>query len=247
MTEVSSASAGDEQAQIKKLLNTLVEAECAHEDVAHALGRALERAMKAGDILLAARELAPPGRWEYYLRERTTISERTARVYCQLAKNRAVLEERQSSAARGYLSIAEALKILKQLAEPTVRQKKPAKPATGTVAELVALLRKASDAEVTEALTVYGFDAFLKVMPNSWRPQLARRARAASAGNKREQALTAAVKTALSLAKGDSPNGAINAIRGVRNLLIAEGLDPDSIERVTIEAEKIEKEARRAA
>jgi hypothetical protein len=247
MTAVSNASADGEQAQIKQLLNTLIEAEYAHEDVAKALGRALERAMKAGDYLLAARKLAPPGQWEHYLALRTSISERTARVYCQLAKNRAVLEERQSSAARGYLSIAEALKILKELVEPTVRQKKPAKPATGTVAELVALLRKASDAEVTEALTVYGFDAFLKVMPNSWRPQLARRARATPAGNKREQALTAAVKTALSLAKGDSPNGVINAIKGLRNLLIAEGLDPDSIERVTIEAVRVEKEARRAA
>jgi hypothetical protein len=235
-----------EQAQIKKLLNTLIEADGAHADVAGALEEALEHAMRAGDYLIAARKLAPPGQWEQYLRQRTSISERTARVYQQLAKNRAVLEERQSSAG-GRLSIAAALKILNNLVDPVARQKKPVQSATGMVAELVALLRKTSDAEVAEALTIYGFDAFLRVMPNSWRPQLARRARAESFSNRREPALTSALKTALSLAKVDSPNGMVNALRAIRNLLAAEGLDPDRVERVSIKAEKIEKEARRAA
>ena len=51
----------------------------------------------------------------------------------------------------------------------------------------------------------------------------------------------------MSFAKIDNTAGIINSLNGLRNLLRAEGLDPDGIERIVIEAVKVEKSARRAA
>ena len=65
-------------------------------------------AMDAGDALLAARQLVAAGAWTRWL-ETMAVGERSARVYIQLARGRALLE-RQSSA--GHLSIAAALRLL---------------------------------------------------------------------------------------------------------------------------------------
>jgi hypothetical protein len=80
-----------------------------HHAVENALGNALEHAMRAGDDLLAMRGLVPPGQWQAYLHANTDISERSARIYIQVAKRRAELSGRASA---GPLSIAAALKYL---------------------------------------------------------------------------------------------------------------------------------------
>jgi hypothetical protein len=92
------------------LVRLITTARAEHLAVGHALGDALHHAMLAGDALIAMRQLVPAGHWQAHLRCRLDISERSARVYVQVAKARADLD-RQSSA--GPLSIAAAVKYLK--------------------------------------------------------------------------------------------------------------------------------------
>jgi hypothetical protein len=54
---------------------------------------ALEHAMRAGDLLARAKELAGHGGWEIWLKANCRISGRTARRYMQLAKNRPYLAD----------------------------------------------------------------------------------------------------------------------------------------------------------
>jgi hypothetical protein len=220
-----------------------------HLAVGCALGNALAHAMAAGDALLAARELVSPGSWQAHLRKHD-ISERSARVYILVAKARAVLE-RQSSA--GPLSIAAALAYLK---DPGAAEKKPAAKSRHKATSFDALgwwgglTREEREHFLGHFLEDAGLTETLAAMPSAMRTELMRRAHAAAIGLRREEALTSAFKTALSLAKTDpekSVNGIISALRGIRNLLTAEGFDPDRIDRVVIEAGKAEKPAKHAA
>jgi hypothetical protein len=63
-----------------------------HEAVRFALRHAVERAMNTGDLLLEAKEQLQHGQWSQWIQEHCKISDRTARLYMRLAKNRAVIE-----------------------------------------------------------------------------------------------------------------------------------------------------------
>jgi hypothetical protein len=168
-----SDTAAAEQAQ-DRLVELMAAAEREHLAVSHALGNALQHAMAAGDALAAARELVPAGRWQAYLRDRSDISERSARVYLQVAKARALLE-RQSSA--GPLSIAAALEYLK---DPERSQKKSAaKPkasASSTSFGALAWWSNAPSEARQRFLDGVGLLALLAALPPAWRTELERRA-----------------------------------------------------------------------
>jgi hypothetical protein len=150
-----------------------------HLAVGCALGNALAHAMAAGDALLAARELVPPGSWQAHLRKHD-ISERSARVYIQVAKARAVLE-RQSSA--GPLSIAAALAYLK---DPGAAEKKPAAKSRHKATSFDALgwwgglTREEREHFLGHFLEDAGLTETLAAMPSAMRTELMRRARRAN-------------------------------------------------------------------
>ena len=73
----------------------------------------VERAMKAGDLLIQAKAKAGHGNWLNWLKANCVgISERTANVYMKLAEGRATIEEKLKSAATADLTINEALRSL---------------------------------------------------------------------------------------------------------------------------------------
>jgi hypothetical protein len=69
-----------------------------HAAVRYALKHAVERAMTTGDLLLEAKEQVQHGQWTQWIQEHCEISDRTARLYMQLAENRATLEASENAA-----------------------------------------------------------------------------------------------------------------------------------------------------
>jgi hypothetical protein len=63
-----------------------------HEAAAEAVKRGLNHAIAAGQLLNEAKALLRHGEWLPWLRDRCAISDRTARLYMSLAKNRELLE-----------------------------------------------------------------------------------------------------------------------------------------------------------
>jgi hypothetical protein len=126
------------------------------------------------------------------------------------------------------------------------------------VADLVAALNKATDGEVTKALTLFGFDAFLRVMPSDWRPKLeARIVNLRAEAGQPALKVTAALRSALSLAKIAATYGisepvassnrheALNALQKVNVLLAGAGFDLNGI--IVSTAKAASKSRRRAA
>jgi hypothetical protein len=148
--------------------NLITTAQREHQAVGHALGNALVHAMNAGDALTPLRETVQEGQWQAYLREHVVdISERTARVYMQLAKERAKLE-RQSSAAP--LSIAAALEFLKGASAkktPAVKPKGSTKPATSF--DPIKWWMEATPEARRHFLDAVGKDALSAAFPASWK------------------------------------------------------------------------------
>ena len=219
-----------------------------HHAFESAFGNVLEHAMNAGDALLALRELVPPGQWQAYLRANTDISERSARVYTRVAKARPELSG--SSAAGRPLSLRAALKYLRDDSEGSRKRSATKSKSKKSATSLDALgwWTNAPLEERKHFLDSVGLKGVFTAMPTDWRLELMRQARAAAAGFQRQDALTAAFKTALSLAETD-PKGVhaiVSALRGIRNLLRAGGYDPDRIESISIEAGEAEG-GRRAA
>jgi hypothetical protein len=84
-----------------------------HHEIMGAKRNIVERAMKAGDLLLQAKAKAGHGNWLNWLKANCVgISERTANVYMKLAEGRAKIEEKLKSAATADLTINEALRSL---------------------------------------------------------------------------------------------------------------------------------------
>jgi hypothetical protein len=84
-----------------------------HQEIMGAKRNIVERAMKAGDLLLQAKDKAGHGNWLNWLKANCVgISERTANVYMKLAEGRATIEEKLKSAATADLTINEALRWL---------------------------------------------------------------------------------------------------------------------------------------
>jgi len=210
-----------------------------HEAIGRVSRGLLALAMQAGDGLLEIRQrkLVRHGQWSDLCR-RTCSSVRTAQVYVKLAKARALLEANPQTSA--HLSIEGALRFLRQH-EGTSRTSRG-----GSLSISIAPWLAAPPAERMRYLKRIGLPGILAALPPEFRTELDRR-RSAPAAGRRLSAITGAFKQAMSFAKIDNTAGIINSLNGLRNLLRAEGLDPDGIERIVIEAVKVEKSARRAA
>jgi hypothetical protein len=131
----------------------------------------LRHAMDAGDALNQAQARVSTN-WKQWLRRNCFLRVRTAQLYQQLARHRDEIEAVIAQA--GELSLRGALRLV---SEPRTENKSPekapeeyAEPAWKTaVAEM-------TDSDWNGALTDLGFDRFLQVCPQSWRPKLLERA-----------------------------------------------------------------------
>ena len=90
----------------------------AHEAISHGDDRALARALDAGDALIAAKAKVAHGEWQPALKS-TGIPQSTARLYMQLARERARIE------AAGCTSIRQA-RILLAGTKPKAARRRPA-------------------------------------------------------------------------------------------------------------------------
>src|SRR5437660_94580 len=68
-----------------------------HEATADSLKRSVEHAMAAGDLLLEAKAQLKHGQWLPWLSEHCAMSERTAQLYMQIAKNREAIEAKYAT------------------------------------------------------------------------------------------------------------------------------------------------------
>ncbi len=196
-----------------------------HAAVNRALSDALDRAMDAGDALIAAKTKVGHGRWTSWLRHCDLI-ERTARVYMQLAAGRAVLDAKRQRAA--VLTLRQALTLLK--ADPA-RQKKRAAPSALSALAWI----NASPEARTRFLSTIGLISILRALPPQFRAELDRRGkgqRAAAAsplGDKITKALRAALSHAALKTEHDRAS-ALASLNGIRNLLAGHGLDLHDLE-----------------
>lgn len=65
-----------------------------HEAMSQSLRRGVEHGMAAGKLLVEAKALVKHGQWLPWLKQHCGMSDRTARLYMQLAKNRETIEKR---------------------------------------------------------------------------------------------------------------------------------------------------------
>lgn len=70
-----------------------------HEAIKDVLKRSVEYAMDAGDLLIEAKEQLDHGQWLPWLREHCRVSKRTAQLYMNLAKHRAIIEKEMAKSA----------------------------------------------------------------------------------------------------------------------------------------------------
>jgi hypothetical protein len=215
--------------------------------ITEAQQHALQHALAAGDALLAAREKVTWG-WEQWVRRECRIKLRSAQVYMQLARGRAVLQA-QSSAP---LSIAAALRILNGARKKPRGKKRALSPAVWLAA---------SPEERTKFLSEIGLPANLAAMPASWMKIIEARVlglRGAS-GADPDLRLSKIIRTALShLEIADSPetgkpaaqgqeHAALAALRGANAALRAIGRDLHDVEIVLVTAKSERTSKRRRA
>jgi hypothetical protein len=93
-------SMSDEAWKSNSLAELAEHIRAAHGSVRNALRSAVERAMATGDLLIEvkSRPELKHGQWTPWLREHCEMSERTARLYMRLAKNRKVIEACEDAA-----------------------------------------------------------------------------------------------------------------------------------------------------
>jgi hypothetical protein len=120
----------------------------------------LASALDAGDALIEALSRISSDR-QKWLRQNCFLSLSTAKLYVQLAQHREEIEAEIDRA--GELSIRAARRLI---ASESSRPPKVPAP------NLIAAMRKATDAERTAMLAAFGLEPFLRVMPADWRPKL---------------------------------------------------------------------------
>ena len=86
----------------------------AHQEVQSALRQGVSHALDAGRVLLEAKQLVGHGGWGRWVSENCAFSERTSRVYMQLARDYPTLDESNRQRV-AVLPLREAMKLL---AEP---------------------------------------------------------------------------------------------------------------------------------
>ena len=82
-----------------------------HEATSLSLKRGVEHSMAAGELLIEAKALVKHGQWLPWLRDHCQISDRTARLYMQLARNRERIEK-QNRQPIADLTMNEAAALL---------------------------------------------------------------------------------------------------------------------------------------
>jgi Protein of unknown function (DUF3102) len=133
--------------------------------IEQAMCNALHVALDVGEALIEARTRVSVGQWGRWLSANCSLSVRSAKLYVQLARHRAEIEDAMQQVPE--LSLRGARRVISKPTETVSNPKK---------SDLIATLDKATDAELTEALAALGFDRFLQVMPAEWRPRLEARA-----------------------------------------------------------------------
>ena len=81
-----------------------------HQACMQAAGKAIDHALRCGDLLIEAKGTCQHGEWQGWLAEHFKGAARTARGYMQLADNRELLESKRRTSA--VLGIDGALKLL---------------------------------------------------------------------------------------------------------------------------------------
>lgn len=109
--------------------------------VRHHHGEVVRHALAAGERLIEARDAVPHGQWLPWLREHCQMSDRTARVYMQLARGRAVVEAKLAGAAD--LTIEAALAAIEEAARPPETMAKVGALATDAGTYFFGLIEKA--------------------------------------------------------------------------------------------------------
>jgi hypothetical protein len=94
----------------KSLLDLGAQVKAQHEASVAASKRLVEHAMVAGDLLIEAKAQLKHGEWLPWLTEHCSISDRTARLYMRLARNRPEIEAKRQHVAD--LSLRAALELL---------------------------------------------------------------------------------------------------------------------------------------
>ena len=82
----------------------------AHEAAEKHQGDALDSAFTAGELLLEAKRRLKHGKWGGWLAEHCRMSDRTARLYMQLMRNREVLQAKRQRVAE--MSLRAAVKTI---------------------------------------------------------------------------------------------------------------------------------------
>jgi hypothetical protein len=85
-----------------------------HQATAASLRRGLEHAVAAGELLVEAKALLRHGEWLAWLQDHCALSDRTARLYMRLARNRSEIEQQIGNVAdlsvRGAVALIAAPK-----------------------------------------------------------------------------------------------------------------------------------------
>jgi hypothetical protein len=127
---------------------------------------ALDHALNAGDDLNEAQTRVSTN-WKRWLRENCGfVAVSTALLYQRLARHRPTIEAAMLSNSDFTLRDARRL-----LTAPGSNNRPPPKPV------LVAAMKRATDAELTEAFVALGLPVFLRTMPAKWRSELSARLR----------------------------------------------------------------------
>ena len=98
-------------AQVSELDKLAQEINEAHNELGDAFGHSLQYAIRAGELLNTAREKCPHGTWLPWLEKNIRFSERSARVYMNMAENKGLLLLNRQKIAD--LGLSEAMRLLK--------------------------------------------------------------------------------------------------------------------------------------
>jgi hypothetical protein len=205
---------------------------------------ALHHDLDVGDALNAAQQRVTTG-WKRWVREHCFLSVRTALLYQRLARHRAEIEAEIERV--GELSLRAAVRLI---AGPSRSRSQP-KPS------LVTAIKRATNAERTEAFAALGLMPFLRAMPADWRPQLKARLRSRGEPVLDDDDLRVSdiLRFALSHIKiAQTPpitpsvaagheNQAIEALRGLFKLITKAGLDLNDVAIVRSSARREKKRA----
>jgi hypothetical protein len=104
----------------------------AHSKVVGAFRNTVREAIAAGKLLIQAKDRMPYGDWEPWLKDQCGVAERTARLYMQLARGEAKIEDWMAQAGTGSVTVTD-LTLTKARALLIRTKEKPQPSATGVV------------------------------------------------------------------------------------------------------------------